>query len=291
MRRFMRGLRARAGSRRGRLLSAAALGLVVVVGAGAAVHAATASDPVAAAADEFSGWRGVKYRGMFTDGSGVTTAMTLTVAADGRAFGTFQRPSGAQAQLVVNGTESIVKANRQWWQSLARPEPDARADRWVAAQPADSVGLAPVERLTPAGLRRDLATSRAADEWQRTGERVVDDRPGEIWSDGDREVVIGADDPRPVLRLRFPTTEWWPAPELPVGATPADPSDEPRSEEGEVPEPVVELSVEQSDDGETEALEELAGKLKDLLEKAQETVEQAREEDEEARQRQQAENC
>lgn len=285
MRMLARNMWAGAGSRRWRLVGGAVLVLALLVGGGAAVAVVAAPEPVAAAAGELAEWRGVKYRGTVTDASGATTAVTLTVAADGRAYGSFDRPSGARAQFVVSGGESLVKGNREWWRSISDAEPDSRADLWVTIPPGEAIGLASVEWLTPAGLQRDLA-SAAHDAWRLTGERVVDGRRGEIWSDGVREVVIGTGAGPRMLSLALPLPDSPPAPR-----SSGEPAFGEEETEGDAPdEPVVHLSLAPSDDGEMEALEELTGNLMDLVEKGKEAVEQAQEEDEKAR-RDQAENC
>jgi hypothetical protein len=260
------------------LLSGAVLVLVVLVGAGAVLIGVVAREPVAAAADDLAGWQGVKYRGTYTDASGVTTAVALTVAADGHAYGTFERPSGARAQLVVSGPGSRVKGNREWWRSVAVGDPDARADLWVEIPPGERSGLPRVEQLTPASLGHDL-TSSVDDTWRRTGERVVDGRSGEIWSNGAREVVIGADAQRPVLALAFPIA-WWSAVLPSVVDAQTRPSDDPRAESNALQEATVQLSLAESDDGEMEALEELVGNLQELVDQAKAVVEQDQEQNE-----------
>jgi hypothetical protein len=89
------------------MLGGAVLVLAVIVGAVASLVGLAGREPVAAAAGDLTGWQGVKYRGTYSDAAGVPTVMALTVAADGRAYGTFERPSGARAQLMVSGPESM----------------------------------------------------------------------------------------------------------------------------------------------------------------------------------------
>jgi hypothetical protein len=177
------------------LLCVAAVGVSYLV-----ARADLTRPPVTQAATNLAGWHGAAYRGAIAGPDNVVTAVELTVTADGAAHGVLARDFGARAEFAVDGPETLVKGNRQWWLYERPTAADQLADRWVANPPSSPV---PVEALTPAALAGQLSNPPDA-VWTETGDRAVDGRPGRVFSDGARYAVVTASAPHRLLSVELP---------------------------------------------------------------------------------------
>jgi hypothetical protein len=196
-----RGSRASATLRR--LIGIVAL-LIAIVG-GLATSALTGDRPsglVAAAADALAGEQEVAYRGTVVDEQGISTAVEVAVAADGRVVADLVRHTGGSAEIRSDGTTTAVRGDADWW-AWSRPgSADELAGRWFSDPPDDAVGALAPELLVPSALA-DVLTAPDG-QWQEVGERTVAGIAGiELW-DGDRFVVVTAAAPHRLLTVDVP---------------------------------------------------------------------------------------
>jgi hypothetical protein len=196
-----RGHRASAALRR--LIGIVAV-LIAVAGALATI-ALTADRPgglVAAAAGALAGEQEVAYRGTVVDEHGISTAVEVAVAADGRVVADLVRHTGGSAEIRSDGTTTAMRGDADWW-SWSRPgSADEMAGRWFSDPPDDAVGALAPDLLVPSSLA-DVLTAPDG-QWQEVGERTVAGIAGiELW-DGDRFVVVTAEAPHRFLTVDVP---------------------------------------------------------------------------------------
>ncbi|HEY2765815.1 MAG TPA: hypothetical protein VGJ13_17685 [Pseudonocardiaceae bacterium] len=215
---------------RRRWLMGAAVLFVLALVAGLTVHLLEQGDArnqlIAEATADLDGWQGVSYRGVVTDTNGVSTAVTLTVTRDGAAHGTLTRDFGAQAEIAVDGSGSVIKGNRQFWLWEKHDFADELADTWIDNPPDDATGLVPVALLTPSSLSREVSTS-ATGTWTQIGEQTVAGQPGLLLSDGTRQAVVTAATPHRLLSIALPIS----VPSPPAPHAHLTQGDEPRAQQ------------------------------------------------------------
>jgi len=193
-------------SRRRWLLGAAALlvlALVTGLTVGLLGRGGDEKQLVVDSAANLGSWRGVSYEGMIIDSDGVATAVALTVTREGAAHGTLTRDFGAQAEIAVDGSGTLLKGNRQWWLWERPGSADALAEAWIGNPPDDATGLVPVTLLTPSSLSRQVSAS-ADGTWAEIGEQTVAGQRGLRLSDGTRHAVVTADAPHRLLSIALP---------------------------------------------------------------------------------------
>jgi hypothetical protein len=180
------------------------VGVVVAVAAGIAlVFSLARTDPAtlaATAATEAGSWPGVHYRGAIAALDGGVIQLDLTVTADG-ASGTMSRDGGrATAELLSDHSGMLLRANREWWLYHHATRADDLADSWVADPLTETREIDPVLQLHPAALAEHVRGQPTA-RWEALEQQLVDGRSGIVLSDGARRVVVGSDDPHPLLAV------------------------------------------------------------------------------------------
>jgi hypothetical protein len=215
---------------------------------------------------------GVRYHGTVTDSGGLDTDLDVTVAADGTAYGRLQRPFGAAAEVGVVGADTMIKGNREWWMVYRPAEADGLAGKWIANPPGWATGVESIDLLTPSSLGRALAPP-GGEPWTRTGDRDIDGRAGQAWSDGSRHVVVSADAPPQVLAVDVPLAESPYSLTLPDDDRTAQPATRDEHDHG-LWEAQIEATVTTPTDDELEQLEELLGEVEELAGNLDEIVQQ-----------------
>jgi hypothetical protein len=178
-------------------------GVVVAIAAGIAlVFSLAGTDPAGlatTAATDAGSWPGVRYQGAIAATDGGQIQFDLTVTADG-ASGTLSRDGGrATAELLWDPSGTVMRANREWWLYHHPTRADDLANSWVADPLTETQEIGQVLRLHPAALAEHVRESPA--QWAALEQQLVDGRAGIVLFDGARRVVVGSDDPHPLLAV------------------------------------------------------------------------------------------
>jgi hypothetical protein len=179
-------------------------GVVVAVAAGIAlVFSLARTDPAdlaVTAAAEVGSWPGVRYQGAVAALDGGEIRFDVTVTADG-ATGTLSRDGGrATAELRWDRGGALLRANREWWLYHHPTRADDLADTWVADPLTETREIDPVLQLPPPALAEHVR-GESPGRWEALEQQLVDGQPGIVLSDGARRVVVGGDDPHPLLAV------------------------------------------------------------------------------------------
>jgi hypothetical protein len=179
-------------------------GVVVAVAAGIAlVFSLAGTDPAglaATAATDAGSWPGARYQGAIAATDGGQIQFDLTVTADG-ASGTLSRDGGrATAELLWDPSGAVMRANREWWLYHHPTRADDLANSWVADPLTETQEIGQVLRLHPAALAEHVR-GESPRQWAALEQQLVDGRAGIVLFDGARRVVVGSDDPHPLLAV------------------------------------------------------------------------------------------
>ncbi len=179
-------------------------GVLVAVAAGIALVFSVArtnpADLVTTAATEAGSWRGAHYQGAVAATDGGEIRFDLTVTTEG-AFGTLSRDGGrATADLYWDQSGALIRANREWWLYHHPTRAGDLAGVWVADPLTETQEIDPVLRLHPAALAAQVRGEQPT-QWQAVERQLVEGRPGIVLSENARRVVVGSDDPHPLLAV------------------------------------------------------------------------------------------
>jgi hypothetical protein len=180
------------------------VGVLVAVAAGIALVFSVArmspADLAASAASEAGGWPGVRYQGAVAANDGGEIRFDLTVTADGAA-GTLTRDGGrASAELFWDPAGALIRANQEWWLYHQPARADDLAGVWVAEPHSETQEIDPVLHLVGPALSAYVRGEQPA-QWQALEQQLVEGRSGIVLFDGARRVVVGGEDPHPLLAI------------------------------------------------------------------------------------------
>jgi hypothetical protein len=180
------------------------VGVIMAAAAGIAlVFSLAGTDPTGlatTAATDAGSWPGAHYQGAIAATDGGQIQFDLTVTADG-ASGTLSRDGGrATAELLWDPSGAVMRANREWWLYHHPTRADDLANSWVADPLTETQEIGQVLRLHPAALAEHVR-GESPGRWSALEQQLVDGRAGIVLFDGARRVVVGSDDPHPLLAV------------------------------------------------------------------------------------------
>jgi hypothetical protein len=180
------------------------VGVLVAVAAGIALVFSVArtspADLAASAAAEAGSWPGVRYQGVVAANDGGQIRFDLTVTAEGAA-GTLSRDGGrATAELLWDQGGALIRANQVWWLYHHPARADDLADAWVAEPLTETQEIDPLLHLVGPALSAYVRGEQPS-QWQALEQQLVEGRSGIVLFDGARRVVVGGEDPHPLLAI------------------------------------------------------------------------------------------
>lgn len=182
---------------------AAVVGVAIVGGIVALVVVSVAPKPVDMAGEAVtsaSQWGGATYRGTV---DGVRGDTTFDVSVTGQGLrGTLTRPGGAKAEVVKDSQGTLIRGNKQWWQTRYSADADKLADVWLGDAAAELSDVDTILKTEPRGLAKVTNIDpKISSLWRESGERDIDGVRVLELTDGFHRVWVTADSPHRLVAM------------------------------------------------------------------------------------------